>query len=80
MSLLYNTWQILRLWYNAYVVIEKKKNMKNYDPRFVEDVLFLFAKGDNIGRIAYLLDTDMDTVDEIICASLAKEISELNVC
>lgn len=54
--------------------------MKNYDPRFVEDVLFLFAKGDNIGRIAYLLDTDMDTVDEIICASLAKEISELNVC
>lgn len=54
--------------------------MKNYDPRFVEDVLFLFVKGDNIGRIAYLLDTDMDTVDEIICASLAKEISELNVC
>lgn len=54
--------------------------MKTYDPGFVEDILFLFAKGDNIGRIAYLMDTDMDTVDEIICGAIAKDISDLTVC
>lgn len=66
--------------YNACVpcdeIINKMIDVRLLDPRFVADIVYLFEKGENIGRIAYLMDTDMETVDQILCDSIAKDMVE----
>lgn len=52
------------------------RDVEFYDVRFVQNVLYLFDQGKNIREIAFLMDTDVEIVDNIICDSLAKDMVE----
>jgi hypothetical protein len=52
-------------------------DVNSLDQVFVDDVLYLFDQGENIGRIAYIMNCDMATVDEILCNAISIDTMEL---
>jgi hypothetical protein len=52
-------------------------DVNSLDQIFVDDVMYLFDQGENIGRIAYIMNCDMATVDAIVCNGISIDTTEL---
>jgi hypothetical protein len=57
--------------------VHKVIDTNSLDQVFVDDVLYLFDQGENIGRIAYIMNCDMATVDAILCDAISVGTMEL---
>lgn len=52
-------------------------DVDSLDQVFKDDVMYLFDRGENIGRIAYIMNCDIATVDAILCESIAECTTDL---
>jgi hypothetical protein len=43
----------------------------------IEDVMYLFDQGVDLGRIAEILDCNFDVVDAIVCSCISSDTMEL---
>jgi hypothetical protein len=52
-------------------------DVNSLDKIFVDDVMYLFDQGENLGRIAYIMNCDVQTVDAIVCNGISIDTMEL---
>jgi hypothetical protein len=48
-------------------------DVNSLDTIFVDDVMYLFDRGESINKIAYTMGCDMETIDAIVCRGISMD-------
>jgi hypothetical protein len=54
----------------------KMIDVNSLDKIFVDDVLYLFDKGETLSQIAYIMGCDIATIDAIVCNGISIDTVE----
>jgi hypothetical protein len=52
-------------------------DVNSLDKIFVDDVLYLFDKGETLSQIAYIMGCDIATIDAIVCNGISIDTTEI---